>query len=301
MSEIRTAPSNGITIAYQTFGDESAVPILLIMGLGTQMIGWRDGFCELLAERGHYVIRFDNRDIGLSTHLDQAAPGRPIAAFAGRRPAYLIADMADDAAGLVTALELPSVHVVGVSMGGCISQQLAIAHPELVRSLTSISSSTGSRRVGRPHLEVAARMVLRRPAANRTEAIAAGVKLWQRIGSPGYPVDIDLVGQLIGEAYDRRFDPVGGSRQFAAILGSPDRTAALHNVDVPTLVMHGEADPLITISGGAATAAAIPGARLVTFPGMGHDLPEPLWPRFVDEISLNVKEGETRWRPAGRA
>jgi pimeloyl-ACP methyl ester carboxylesterase len=294
MSRIRTVPSNGMTIAYETFGDESAVPVLLVMGLGTQMIGWRDGFCELLADRGHYVIRFDNRDIGLSTHLEDAAPGRPIAAFAGRRPAYLIADMADDAAGLVTGLGLAGAHIVGVSMGGCISQQLAIAHPGILRSLTSISSSTGSRRVGRPRLDIAARMVLRKPAANREQAQAAGVALWQRIGSPGYPVDVDLVRELTGEAYDRRYDPAGGSRQFAAILGSPDRTAALHDVDAPTLVLHGEADPLITVSGGAATAAAIPGARLVTYPGMGHDLPDALWPRFVDEIGAIVKEGEAR-------
>jgi len=285
-------PSNGISLAYETFGDPGAVPILLVMGLGTQMIAWRDGFCERLAERGHYVTRFDNRDIGLSTHLDDARPGQPVAAFFGRAPAYLIPDMAADAAGLITELGVGSAHVVGVSMGGCISQALTLAHPQLVRSLTSISSSTGSRRVGRPRFEVAARMLLRRPAANRDEAIARSVATWRRIGSPGYPFDLAAVQALAGEAYDRRYDPAGGARQFAAILGSPDRTAVLDKVAVRTLVMHGEADPLIGVSGGAATAAAIPGARLVTFPGMGHDLPEALWPRFVEEIVANVAAGE---------
>jgi pimeloyl-ACP methyl ester carboxylesterase len=294
MSEIRTAPSNGITIAYETFGDPGAVPILLVMGLGTQMIAWRDGFCALLAERGHYVIRFDNRDVGLSTHLDEAKPGQPVAAFLGRPAAYLVPDMADDAAGLITELGVGGVHVVGVSMGGCISQALTLAHPQLVRSLTSISSSTGSRRVGRPRFDVAARMLVRRPAANRDEAIALSVATWRRIGSPAYPFDLAAIQAIAGEAYDRRYDPAGGARQFAAILGSPDRTSVLGGVAVPTLVLHGDADPLIGVSGGAATAAAIPGARLVTFPGMGHDLPEALWPRLIGEISANVAVGEAR-------
>jgi pimeloyl-ACP methyl ester carboxylesterase len=195
---------------------------------------------------------------------------------------------------LITELGVGSAHVVGVSMGGCISQSLTLAHPQLVRSLTSISSSTGSRRVGRPRFDVAARMLVRRPAANREEAIALSVATWRRIGSPVYPFDLTAIQAIAGEAYDRRYDPAGGARQFAAILGSPDRTAALSSVAVPTLVLHGEADPLIGVTGGAATAAAIPGARLVTFPGMGHDLPEALWPRFVDEISANVAAGEAR-------
>jgi len=294
MTGIKTAPTNGITIAYETFGDAAATPVLLVMGLGTQMLAWRDGFCQLLADRGHFVIRFDNRDIGLSTHLDDQPPGKPVAAFLGRRPAYLVPDMAKDTAGLIDELGLESVHVVGVSMGGCISQALVIDHPERVRSLTSISSSTGSRRVGRPRLDIARHMVVRRAAKDRDEAIAQSVATWQRIGSPGYPFDLDSVQELSGEAYDRAYDPAGGARQFAAILGSPDRTAALQNVAVPTLVLHGEADRLITVSGGAATAAAIPGARLVTFPGMGHDLPAALWPRFVDDIPAVVADGEER-------
>ena len=294
MSAVRTVPSNGIDIAYETFGQRSGVPVLLVMGLGGQMVAWDDEFCAMLAERGHHVIRFDNRDIGLSTHLDQAAPGKPVSAFLGRRPAYLIEDMAQDAAGLVEQLDVGSVHVVGVSMGGCISQALALAHPGLVRSLTSMSSSTGSRRVGHPRLDVVAKLLLRKPAKSRAEAIALSESMFRRIGSPGYPFDIERLDRLAGLEYDRRYDPAGSARQFAAILGSPDRTAALANVAVPTLVMHGEADPLIAVSGGRATAAAIPNSRLVTFPGMGHDIPEPLWPRFVDEICGIVDEGEVR-------
>ena len=294
MSAVRTVPSNGIDIAYETFGQRSGVPVLLVMGLGGQMVAWDDEFCAMLAERGHHVIRFDNRDIGLSTHLDQAAPGKPVSAFLGRRPAYLIEDMAQDAAGLVEQLDVGSVHVVGVSMGGCISQALALAHPGLVRSLTSMSSSTGSRRVGHPRLDVVAKLLLRKPAKSRAEAIALSESMFRRIGSPGYPFDIERLHRLAGLEYDRRYDPAGSARQFAAILGSPDRTAALANVAVPTLVMHGEADPLIAVSGGRATAAAIPNSRLVTFPGMGHDIPEPLWPRFVDEICGIVDEGEAR-------
>ena len=294
MSAVRTVPSNGIDIAYETFGERSDVPVLLVMGLGGQMVAWDEEFCAMLAARGHYVIRFDNRDIGLSTHLDQAAPGNPVSAFLGRRPAYLIEDMARDAAGLVEQLDVGGVHVVGVSMGGCISQALALGRPELVRSLTSMSSSTGSRRVGHPRLDVAAKLLFRTPAKNRDEAISLSESMFRRIGSPGYPFDVERLHRLAGLAYDRRYDPAGVARQFAAILGSPDRTAALANVTVPTLVMHGEADPLNWVSGGRATATAIPGSRLVTFPGMGHDIPEPLWPRFAEEIGGIVDEGEAR-------
>jgi pimeloyl-ACP methyl ester carboxylesterase len=289
---IRTVPSNGITLAYETFGDPDAVPVLLVMGLGTQMLAWHDGFCEMLADRGHYVIRFDNRDIGLSTHLRDKRPGRPVAAFVGRKPAYLIPDMADDAAGLIDQLVPGGAHVVGVSMGGCISQTLAIQRPDLVRSLTSISSSTASRRVGRPRLDIAAMMISRRAATSREEAVAASIDTWRRIGSPGYPFNEERAARLAGEAYDRCYDPAGVSRQFAAILGTPDRTAALGRLDVPTVVLHGEADPLIAVSGGRATAAAIPGALLRTYPGMGHDLPDALWPSFVDEISAVAAKGE---------
>jgi len=157
-----------------------------------------------------------------------------------------------------------------------------------------MSSSTGSRRVGHPRLDVVGKLLLGKPAKSRAEAIALSESMFRRIGSPGYPIDVERLSRIAGLAYDRRYDPAGSARQFAAILGSPDRTAALANVAVPTLVMHGEADPLIAVSGGRATAAAIPNSRLVTFPGMGHDIPEPLWPRFAEEIGGIVDEGEAR-------
>ncbi|HEY5878079.1 MAG TPA: alpha/beta hydrolase [Nakamurella sp.] len=292
MDDIRTAPANGLTIAYQSFGDPRDVPILLVMGLGTQMLGWPDEFCELLAAAGAHVTRFDNRDIGLSTHFDDLPPGQPVAAFVSRRSAYRLGDMARDTADLIGALGHDSMHVVGLSMGGCISQVLTLEHAERVRSLTSISSTTGNRRVGRPRLDIARRMVTQRPATSRDEVIALALANWRQTGSPGYPFDEERMRRRAGEAYDRRYDPAGGARQFAALLAAPDRTAALAAVTVPTLVLHGEADPLIGVSGGRATAAAVPGARLVTFPGMGHDLPEALWPSFVDEIGRIVERAE---------
>ena len=222
MSGIRTAPCNGITMAYETFGDPDDVPILLVMGLGTQMLAWRDGFCALLAERGHYVIRFDNRDMGLSTHFDDAAKAQPVAAFLGRRPLYLLTDMADDTAGLIGELGLASVHVVGVSMGGCISQELTLAHPDLIRSLTSMSSSTGVP-PGRPPAarHRSADGTAEDAPPTGTQAIELSLATWRRIGSPGYPLDVDRVRRMAGMAYDRRYDPAGGARQFAAILGTP--------------------------------------------------------------------------------
>jgi pimeloyl-ACP methyl ester carboxylesterase len=290
--DIRTVPANGLTLAYQSFGDPRDVPILLVMGLGTQMLGWPDELCVLLAAAGHHVTRFDNRDIGLSTHLDDLPPGQPVAAFFGRRPPYLLADMAQDTAELIDALGHESMHVVGISMGGCISQVLTLEHPHLVRSLTSMSSTTGSRRVGRPRLDIARRMITQQPATSKQEAIELAVANWRQTGSPGYPFDEPRMRRRAGDSYDRRYDPAGGARQFAALLAAPDRTAALAAVTAPTLVLHGEADPLIGVSGGRATAGAVPGARLVTFPGMGHDLPEALWPAFVTEIGRTVEQGE---------
>ncbi len=292
MPPIRTTPANGLTLANESFGDPRDVSVLLVMGLGTQMLAWPDEFCQRLADAGHHVTRFDNRDSGLSTHLDDLPPGRPVAAFLGRRPPYVLADMARDTADLIGALGHRSMHVVGVSMGGCISQQLALDHPARLRSLTSISSTTGSRRVGRPRLDIARRMVTQKAAASREEAIEIGLQNWRRTGSTGYPFEQDRLRRRIGESYDRRYDPAGTARQFAALLAAPERTAALAAVAVPALVLHGEADPLIGVSGGRATAAAIPGARLITYPGMGHDLPESLWPEFVEQIGRTVRQGE---------
>lgn len=293
MNTTAVAPANGIEIAYETFGDRNDPTVLLIMGLSTQMLAWQTDFCEALAARRHFVIRFDNRDSGLSTHFGASAQGNPIGSFLGlSTPAYRLVDMARDTAALITSLDLDGVHVVGVSMGGMIAQNLVLLRPDLVRSLTSMSSTTGSLLVGKPHPSVLLKMMTATPAADREGAIANSLAMYRRIRSSGFPPEEDTTRQIAGLAYDRCYDPAGGNRQFSAILACPDRTKALQRVSIPTTVIHGNADPLVNLSGGLATAAAIQGSRLVTIAGMGHDLPRPLWPRFIDEISLNVMAGE---------
>ncbi len=285
--------ANGIEIAYESFGDPAGKPVLLIMGLGTQMLAWPDEFCRQLADRGNFVVRFDNRDVGLSSHFDTAGRGRPLRSLLGlTEPTYRLVDMARDAAGLIAALGWSGAHVVGVSMGGMIAQNLALLRPDLVLSLTSISSTTGSLAVGRPRWDVLAKMVTARPATSREQGIANSMAMYAKIRSVGFPSDFDRIRALAGVAYDRRYDPAGGARQFSAILAAPDRTVALQRISVPTTVIHGTADPLVNLTGGVATAAAVPGSRLVTIAGMGHDLPSALWPRLVDEIQANITAGE---------
>jgi pimeloyl-ACP methyl ester carboxylesterase len=266
--------ANGITIEYETFGDAAAPPVLLIMGLGGQLIMWDAAFCTAIASAGYYVIRFDNRDVGLSTTFEDATSS----------PAYTLSDMAADAAGLLDALGIESAHVVGASMGGMIAQTFAIEHPTRTRTLVSIMSTTGDQTVGQPTPESIAAL-LAPPPATRDEAIEAGLKIWRIIGSPGYPFDEQAVRERAAASYDRSFNPAGTARQIAAIMSQPDRTAALGEVRVPALVIHGEADPLVAPSGGKATAAAIPGARLKLVPGMGHDLPRDLHGEFVQEFA----------------
>jgi pimeloyl-ACP methyl ester carboxylesterase len=254
------------------------------------MIGWPDDFCAALAGRGFRLIRFDNRDIGLSGGFD--ALGRPdFAAILGGDPAtvpYLLSDLADDTAALLKELGVDRAHVVGASMGGMVAQQLTIDHPDLVASLCSIMSTTGDRAVGHASPEAIA-LLSRPPAADREAAIAAALASARVLGSPGYPAAEDDIRQRAGAVYDRSFRPAGFARQYAAILGSGDRTAGLGAVTVPALVIHGEDDPLIEVSGGRATAAAIPGAELLVVPGMGHDLPRVLWPELIDAIEANVR------------
>jgi pimeloyl-ACP methyl ester carboxylesterase len=272
------AAANGIDIAYESFGSPSGRPLLLIMGLGAQLIQWDEELCELLAEAGHHVVRFDNRDAGLSTHFHDA--GVP----SGGAPApYLLQDMADDAAALMDVLGWPAAHVVGASMGGMIAQTLAISHPERVLTLTSIMSTPGPSTA--PPSQAAAAVLMSRPPADRAAVLEQAVQTWTIIGSPGYELDRERITAMAALAYDRCFDPAGTARQMAAIMASGDRTEGLGKVGVPTLVLHGEADPLIPVAGGRATAAAVPGARLVTYPGMGHDLPRALWPEYVNEIT----------------
>jgi pimeloyl-ACP methyl ester carboxylesterase len=276
----------GIDIAYERLGDAHAPPVLLIMGLGAQLIGWPDGFCDELIKRGLQLIRFDNRDVGQSTHFIKAPPPNFVAALAGDHSSasYTISDMAADAVGLLDALGLDSAHVVGASMGGFIAQTIAIEHPERVRTLTSIMSTTGDSSVGQPHAEVM-RLFAAPPPTTRVEVVQRGLDTFRIIGSPGFAPDLEGIADRAGRAYDRAFDPLGLARQAVAVLASGDRTPRLRSLAVPTLVIHGAADPMIDVSGGRATAAAIPGAELVVIDGMGHDLPRALWPQLAAKIA----------------
>jgi pimeloyl-ACP methyl ester carboxylesterase len=285
LGEERLAPCNGIEIAYQEVGDPAAEPLLLVMGLGTQMLGWDEELCELLAERGFRVVRFDNRDIGRSTMLDDAGVPSRSDLFLGRRAraAYLLPDMAADAVGLMDHLEIESAHVVGASMGGMIGQTLAIEHPERVRSLVSIMSTTGSRRVGMPTLKAFGLMLAEAPR-DRDGYVERVVKTFEVVGSPVYRTDEERLRRIAGEMYDRSHNPRGILRQMHAITASGDRTAKLRDLRLPVAVIHGSRDRLVRPSGGRATARAIPGARLRLIEGMGHDLPRQLWPVFADDI-----------------
>jgi pimeloyl-ACP methyl ester carboxylesterase len=290
---VQTTRVGEIELAHESFGSPEDTPLLLVMGLATQMIGWPDDFCRMLAERGLYVVRFDNRDIGLSTHLDSAGAPDVLAVMGGdhSRVAYRLADMAEDTAGLLDALGLDSAHVVGASMGGMIAQTLAIRHPERVRSLTSIMSTTGDPAVGAP-AEAALGALLAPPATDRESAVQRAVDTYRVIGSPGFEFDEAGLRERAGLSFDRAYNPAGVARQLAAILASPDRTADLARVAVPTLVVHGEQDALVNVSGGRATAAAIPGAELLVVDGMGHDLPRAVWPQLVDRITALVDRVE---------
>jgi pimeloyl-ACP methyl ester carboxylesterase len=278
-----------INIAYERFGDLELTPVLLLMGLGTQMLGWPDGFCTALADHSVHVIRFDNRDIGLSSHLSDAPAPDLGAIFRGdtSSASYTLSDMSGDTVGLLDALGLESTHLVGASMGGMIAQTMAIEHPGRVRSLTSIMSSTGNPSVGQATPRAMAAL-LSPPATTRTEAIDRTVSILRVIGSPGFELDEADVRWRAGLAFDRAHDPVGVSRQLAAIAASGDRTAALASVSVPTLVLHGADDPLVDVSGGRATAQAIPGAELVVLDGMGHHLSRELWTEIARHIGALV-------------
>jgi pimeloyl-ACP methyl ester carboxylesterase len=284
MTEER-APANGIEIAYETIGDPSNPALLLVMGLGTQLIHWDLELCERFAERGFHVIRFDNRDSGRSTYVDAPVPDvrRAMAGLRIDAP-YLLDDMAEDAFGLLDHLGIEAAHVAGASMGGMIAQTMAIRRPERVLSLTSIMSTTGERRAGRPKLRVWG-VLLRRAPRDKDAAVEYFVRVFRMIGSKGFPADEDRVRALAAEAYDRGHSPAGTGRQLAAIMASGDRTERLRELRVPTLVFHGRDDPLVPFRGGRATAAAIPGARLIAIPGMGHDLPREVWPRLVDAVA----------------
>lgn len=287
------ARANNVDLYYETTGEPDSPPILLICGLGMQMSTWGSDFIADAAERGYLVVAFDNRDAGLSTHLlDNGLPDL-MALFEGRDPniSYQLSDMAADAAGLIEALGFESVHVVGISMGGMIAQQLTIDYPDRVRSLTSVMSTTGNPLVGQPSKE-AAEALLQLNATTREEAVQMAETLASIIGSPGFPPDRERTRRLAEVAWDRCHEPTGMWRQGGAILAAPDRTAALASVAVPTLVVHGTADPLVHPSGGQATAEAVPGAKLVVIEGLGHDLPAPVWDQLLDEIDALCRRAE---------
>jgi pimeloyl-ACP methyl ester carboxylesterase len=276
----------GIQLCYDSFGESGRPPIVLIPGLGQQLHSWSSDFAAKLAARGFLVVRVDNRDVGRSTHMDFPAPN-PIAVLrGGRHPRqYQLGDMARDTVGLLDALGHRDAHLVGISMGGMIAQTVAAHHPGRVRTLTSIMSNTGAPRIGRPAASTWWRMATARQPRNRAEAIDGAVKIFRHIGSHGYPFDEAWVREKAGVAWDRDPTADGVSRQLAGVFASGDRTAELALIEVPTLVIHGDRDRMVHPSGGAATARAIPGAKLVTMPGMGHDLPFGTWDHIVELIA----------------
>ena len=290
----RLAPANGIELAYDEIGDPDGTPLLLIMGLATQLIHWDERFCRLLADRGYRVIRFDNRDIGHSTKIERAgSPGIMKMLFGFGDPAYRLPDMALDTVGLLDHLEIERAHVVGASMGGMIAQTMAIGHPERILSLTSMMSTTGNRRLGTPRLRAFGTLFAKPPRSREGYAEQA-VKTFKVIGSPAYPMDEQRFRIMALAAYDRCFYPPGVSRQLHAINSSGDRTRRLRELRIPALVIHGDSDPLIRTAAGRATARAIPDARLRIIEGMGHDLPPQLWPTLVEEIDANAaRAGDT--------
>ncbi len=284
----------GIKLAYERFGDTQAPPVLLVMGIAAQMIHWHEDLCAALVARGLQVIRFDNRDSGLSTHLTDAPTPDLQAALAGdlSSASYTLSDMAADAVGLLDALGLDSVHIVGASMGGAIAQTIAIEHPGRVRSLTSIMSTTGDPSVGQARPETLRELFAGPPATTREDVMDRAVKNFRIVGSPGFALDEAAVRERAGRAFDRGHDPLGIARQAIASVASGDRTVRLRSLAVPTLVLHGADDVMCDVSGGRATAAAIPNADLVILGGMGHNLPRELWPEITSRIASLVQRGE---------
>jgi pimeloyl-ACP methyl ester carboxylesterase len=288
------APANGISLCYDTFGNPASPPLLLIMGLGAQMVAWDDDFCRQLAGRNYFVVRFDNRDIGLSTRFPQlAAPG--IAELVGQllqgkavAAPYTLRDMAADAVGLLDVLGLKRAHVVGASMGGAIGQELAINFPDRLLTLTSIMSSTGDPSLPQAKPEAIA-ILMTPPPKTKEEYLANFQRTWKVLRGPDFPEDEARDLERANLNFSRGLNPQGVARQFAAIIASGNRTEKLKAVHVPTLVIHGDADPLVPVEGGVATAAAIPGAKLVRIPRMGHALPIPMWRQVIDAIAAHAR------------
>ena len=282
--------ANGIRIEYDSFGQSTRPALVLIMGLGAQMIFWEDDFCDEIAARGLHVIRFDNRDCGLSTHFhDRGIPDVTKAfteAMTGQAVAapYSLRDMAADTVGLLDALGIDRAHVVGASMGGMIAQMVAIEHPDRVRSLTSIMSTTGNPEVP-PASPTAMAALLTPPPPERGAFLDHMVHTFRIVGSPGFDFDETSFRSRVGRAYDRSYDPGGVARQLVSVLADGNRKERLRSVRVPTLVIHGKDDPLVPVQGGLDTADAVAGARVLIIEGMGHDLPRGAWPRIVGAIA----------------
>ena len=291
MAAMPTAAANGIEICYDTIGDPAEPTLLLVNGLGSQLLSWDPEFCAALADRGFHVVRYDNRDVGLSTHVDARVDVlgvmRARAAGEALPPVpYTLSDMAADAVGLLDHLGVDRAHVLGASMGGMIAQTIAIEHPDRVITLTSIMSTTGDPDVGTPTGE-ALTALLAPPAQTREEyqeSLVAHAAVW---GSPGL-YDTDRLRALGGDAWDRDHDVFGVGRQMAAISASGSRSRALAGLAVPTLVIHGTADTLVQPSGGERTAEVIPGATLLMIEGMGHDLAPPLWPQIIEAVTAHA-------------
>jgi len=280
--------ANGIEIEYETFGEPGDPALLLVMGFTAQLTAWDTAFCEQLAARGRYVIRFDNRDVGLSTWFDgqdvdvMAVLGAVMSGQEVPPVPYTLSDMAADGIGLLDALGIERAHIAGASMGGMIVQTMAIEHPERVLTMTSIMSMTGEREYGQAKPEAMAAL-LAPPPEDRDAYVAMAETTWKVFSSPRY-FDPNLARKRAGEGFDRAFHPAGAPRQLGAIFASGSRAEGLQTLTVPTLVIHGRADALITLSGGERTAELVPGANLLVLNDMGHDLPEPLWPIVVDAI-----------------
>jgi pimeloyl-ACP methyl ester carboxylesterase len=289
--------ASGITICYDSFGEPPDPTVLLIMGLGGPMTWWPAEMCQMLADRGYFVVRYDNRDAGRSSRLNNhhSARSSVVRSYLRRSTpvAYTMSDLADDAIGVLDHLGVAAAHVTGISMGGMIAQTMALEHPDRMLSLVSMMSSTGRRSVGWQHPSLFP-MLLRREASARDAYIDNAEKIWARIGSPEYPTPPEEIRSRAGETFDRGVNLAGVMRQTQAVLAQPDRTSALADVQLPTLVIHGLRDKMVHVSGGRATATAIPGAELLLVPGMGHDLPRPLWPIFVDGIDRNARRAATR-------
>ncbi len=289
------APANGIRLCYETFGDPANPPLVLIMGLAAQMIVWDDEFCALLAGRGFWVVRFDNRDIGMSTRFPKArTPGLAelALAFTARikfRVPYTLSDMAADTVGLMDALGIRSAHIVGASMGGAIAHEIAILYPARVRSMTSIMSSTGDPKLPGPTPRARARLAKRVPL-DREGYVREYVATWRVLAGDHFPFNAERTARQGTAAYDRGINPPGVARQLLAIAATGNRKQALRGVRVPTLVIHGTADPLVPDAGGQDTARTIPGARLLLIGGMGHSFPREVWPRIIDAIATHAQE-----------